>query len=331
MRKIKKITAGEEGNVLVFTIFSMICMIGFAALSIDMGTIMSARNQLQSAADAAALSGAAGLMTNNNESKIKAIATASHNTCLNQPVIIGVSDVTFPQANQVMIQAHQAVSLNFTSLLGINTANISTIAVAELNTIIGTTELRPWAIPDMNYKPGDKVSIKVGVLEDPDGGSDLFYPVDFPPINRGGSVASCGPCEYKRNIINGTSHYISVNDILQVNPENLIMMTKRGVNALIYKDPGAYWDPGYGVNGGVVHSSAGPDGSSSSPRVVIVPLYNRDEVPSSDWNTLTVTRLGAFFVTAFHGGKLKGVFMQSWHQGTSGGGNSMVKSVKLVQ
>ena len=72
-----KIIREERGNILAFTALAMVCLIGFAALSIDAGIMLAARNQLQAAADAAALSGAMGLFNNQTECTARAIDTAS--------------------------------------------------------------------------------------------------------------------------------------------------------------------------------------------------------------------------------------------------------------
>ena len=329
MKIMKKIIGEEKGNVVVFTAFTIISMIGFAALSIDVSSILTARNQLQTATDAAALSGATGLLTSHTVSSNRAIATAGRNLCLRQPVVLGNSDISFPQANQIMVQARQPVTLNFASIFGITSANISSLAVAEVGSIIGTTGMKPWGVPDMNYQPGDVVCIKSGVLGAPGTNPSFFYPIDFPPVNRG--TPETGANVYRNNIVNGTSSYVAVSDILQVEPGNMVGPTQQGVNSLINQDPGAYWDPNYGVEGGVVNSTAGPDGSSASPRVVIIPMYDPNQAPDSGRNTITVTRLGAFFVTGFQGKNLYGSFMQIWHQGTFGSGSSMLKGVKLVQ
>jgi hypothetical protein len=315
--------------VVVFTAIAMTCMIGFAALSIDVGNLLTARNQLQSATDAAALSGATGLLENQTESTVRAIATAGRNQCMNQPLNLTASDINFPSSNQIMVQAQSPVTLNFAPILGINSANISATAVAELSTIVGTTGLKPWGVPDMNYNPGDIVCIKAGVLGAPGTNPSYFYPIDFPPVNRG--IPETGASVYRENIMHTSSSFVNVGDIIQVEPGNMVGPTQQGVNYLIDLDPGAYWDPGFGGNGGVVNSSSGPDGTALSPRVVVIPMYDPSQAPNSGRNIITVTRLGAFFVTGFHGKNLYGVFMEIWYHGAFGGGNSMLKGVRLVQ
>ena len=48
----------QRGSMLVTASLFFIILIGFAALAVDVGHMMIARNELQNAADAAALAGA---------------------------------------------------------------------------------------------------------------------------------------------------------------------------------------------------------------------------------------------------------------------------------
>jgi hypothetical protein len=325
---MRKLIYDERGNILALTALAMVCLIGFASLSIDVGIMLAARNQLQAAADAAALSGAMELFDSQTECTARAIATAGRNICLNQPVVISSDNVTFPQVNQVMVQASHTVNLNFAGIMGLQTANVSAAAVAVVGSISSAKGLKPWGIPDL-YKPGERATIKAGELGAPSTNSSFFYPVDFPPVNQG--TPETGADKYKENIIEGSDSEIGINDILQVEPGNQVGPTHQGVTILIGTDPDAYWDPAFGEYGGVVNSNAGPDGSSASARVVVIPMYDPNEPPDSGRNTITITRLGVFFIDSFQGRDLKGYFMEAWAQGSLGGGNSMLKGVKLVQ
>ncbi|MBN1781044.1 Tad domain-containing protein [bacterium] len=314
----------EKGNIAVFAALLMLCVVGVAALSIDVGSVVSARNQLQAAADASVLSGAMGLLDSQNDCIAQAMATAGRNLCLRQPVSLSIGDISFPQPDQVMVQTSRSVPMNFASVLGVPAASITVTAVAEIGTITGTKGLKPWGIPDVNYNPGDVVCIKAGSIGMPSTPNSYFYPVDFPPLNRG--VPEPGAAVYRENIIRG-SDYVAVGDIIQVEPGNMVGPTKQGVDNLISRDAGAYWDPDVGV----VNSSHGPDGTSASPRVIIIPMYDKDDPPNSGRSTITVSRLGGFFVTGFVGKDLYGVFMEIVDHGTFGGGSSMIKGVRLIQ
>jgi Flp pilus assembly protein TadG len=315
----------ERGNILVFATLAMVAMIGFAALSIDVGTMLAARNQLQAAADAGALSGATGLLTNQTLATTRAIATVGRNLCIRQPISITAADVTFPQADRIQVQTHQVVTLNFAGVLGISSTNVTAVAVAELGTCPGAKGLKPWAIPDL-YDEGDThVLIKSGQIGAAGTNPGYFYPVDFPPLDAGYGAPETGAQEYLDNILHGSDQTISPNMMLQVEPGNMIGPTQQGVNELINQDPGAYWD---GTE--VVDAEGNPN--SDSPRIVIIPMYYPDEVPDSGRNYVTVHRLGVFFLEGFSGQSLYGTFMTTISPEQSySGGNSMLKGVRLVQ
>ncbi|MGH7328057.1 MAG: pilus assembly protein TadG-related protein, partial [Polyangiaceae bacterium] len=56
----------ESGQVLSLTVISMVVLIGFVALSVDVGLLWSERRHMQTAADAAAIAGATALRLGND-------------------------------------------------------------------------------------------------------------------------------------------------------------------------------------------------------------------------------------------------------------------------
>src|SRR5947199_7457534 len=88
----------RHGIVLPLVLISLVALLGFVALAIDLGMIAVARSQAQSAADASAMAGARTLngdTTNNNnatQASANAIASATENSILSQA--IQTSEVT---------------------------------------------------------------------------------------------------------------------------------------------------------------------------------------------------------------------------------------------
>ena len=86
----------------------------------------------------------------------------------------------------------------------------------------------------------------------------LYNPWDLP-----GSV---GGSDYRNNIANCNTAIFKIGDLMPPEPGNMVGPTQQGADALVAKDPGAYWDTGCqcvkGSNFGV------------SPRVAVVPLYD---------------------------------------------------------
>ena len=318
----------KKGNVVILVAVSLAVVLGMAALSIDIGYIYTAKNQLQAAVDASALAGASGLIVNQAEATNRAIYYAGLNNCINDPVIIDAGNVTFPTADQIQVSAARNLDLYFGGILGIHMLTIQAIAIAQIGILDGVGGLKPWAIPDLNFTLGEQVLLKAGELGAPGTSSGFFYPVDFPPLNRGTPIT--GASEYGENIINGAEDPIFVGDILVVEPGNMIGPTAAGVRALIDMDPTAYWqtDPDYGDNGGYV---AGSDFEGfSSPRIVKIPFYDPNYPPDSGKNTVEVIRLGAFFLEGVSGRNVMGRFIEITAPGFWGDSASFIMGVKLI-
>ena len=94
-----KFHKNEKGSILVFSTVTMVVVLLFASLAIDVGCILTARNQLQSAVDASALSGSIGLIIDQSEAIHRAILMAGKNTVINQSVALGADQVSFPNSS----------------------------------------------------------------------------------------------------------------------------------------------------------------------------------------------------------------------------------------
>jgi hypothetical protein len=138
-----------------------VVFLGFAALSIDIGVLYSARASAQRAADAAALAGAFVFVTRGDLDetttpkqsdviKENAIKTAAQNKMLGAPVSIGTGDVFVDLANhRVTVNVNQNQSTIFARILGENSANIHATAIAEAVVVANATGcLKPIFIPN---------------------------------------------------------------------------------------------------------------------------------------------------------------------------------------
>ena len=88
-----------KGNILAVTAISMFAIVLMMSFAIDVSQVLTARNQLQVAADAAALAGASGLITSQSLARSRAISFAAKNNCLNNGVNIGAGNISFPTAS----------------------------------------------------------------------------------------------------------------------------------------------------------------------------------------------------------------------------------------
>jgi hypothetical protein len=318
----------ESGHMLLITAFALVSMLGMAALSIDVGFVGTARTQLQGTVDAAALAGASGLLYDQSTATSRAIQFAARNRCITTNVSLSSGDISFPTGSSVRVEKSMSFSPFFSRIVGLGSLPIKASATAEIIKVIGTTGMAPLAVPDYQYHYGDPVTLKAGKIindnDDPPHGdlnNSWHYPVCFPPINRGDPET--GAAVYEDNLTNGTDHYAKKGDVLLVEPGEMTGPTKKGVDAILNRDPAAQW------NGSQIIGSAFPDGAS--PRIVIIPLFDSNNWPSSGRNSITITGLGVFFVERMNGQDVIGRFVKKIKSGTSGSGSTMVYGVKLIE
>lgn len=323
-----KLIKNQKGSTMIFAALMMVSMAGFAALSIDTGVILTADHQLQNAVDAAALAGASGLLINQSTATNRAVTVSALNSCINQPVTLNAGNVSYPTANRIRVQATRQINLFMARALGVNTANINALAMAELGALSETKKLRPWCIPFENWTVGSQVVLKAGSQSScgESGTPSYYYAVNYPPVNKGTPVT--GADAYRDYIDFSYLGDVAIGDVLQTEPGNMEGPTQQGVNSLISQDPGAYWD---NTQKTIVNSNFP---GFSSPRILKVPFFDPDFPPLHGRDEVTVAGLGAFFLEGVgNDGEVLGRFIKITTEGTNkaGPGAGMLYKVKLLQ
>src|SRR5512135_1657125 len=98
MRGVRRRASGDQGAILIWSVFLLFVTGAFLALSMNVGHLYTARGELQNAADSAALAGAAEL--DGTQGGVNAARTASetfsalHHTDAATAVAITDADVT---------------------------------------------------------------------------------------------------------------------------------------------------------------------------------------------------------------------------------------------
>lgn len=318
MKKIVNFLSNDEGNLVAFVAVALMVIMLTAAVTIDVGSALTARNELQVAVDAATLAGASGLLFDQICAREQASHFASANDVHGHPVSLSSGDITFPSSSRIRVSTQLSIHPFFMCLAGINRIAITAAAEAQIGGVIGTTGMRPFFIPDLGWQPGKPVILKIG---DPSLTKDLstpgfFFAVDYPPVNRGDPIS--GASEYENNIANGADCMVYINDILRMECGNMTGPTKAGINSVIAEDPDAHWD----ANTSTVVNSQFP--GASSPRIVKVPFFNGHLDLSTVGKEIPVVGLAAFFIEGINGRDVYGRFMNLVTQGESGDGNTML-------
>jgi hypothetical protein len=313
----------EKGSTLVFTAIAMVVILVFSAIAIDLGVVATARSQLQIAVDASVLAAASGLFISEDEAIQRAITFAGLNDCINEAVLITPANVSFPEENRARVEATHEIDLYFARVIGRSTTDIFAEAEAELGTLSGSGQVKPWAIPDFDYVLGQEVLLKSGSSDPPSANSSFFYCIDFPPLNKG--VPLTGANVYGDNIITGSAGIIEIGDQLQVEPGDMVGPTHQSVLELIAMDPDAFWDNATNT----IQESLFPE--FTSPRVCKISMYDYNLPPEPGRNYVTVIRLGAFFLEGMRGKDVIGRFIEITTSGEWGPGDSDLLGVRLVK
>ena len=166
LKHLRHLRDDERGMSLVFVSVGFMSFMVATTLAIDVGMFMTARNQAQNSADAAALAGAVALVRNSFTDRSpagpvvrSAILTAQQNRIIGEEASVTTADVTFPaapsgQLNRVRVQVYRttgrenAVPTLLGSFFGVPSVDITAAATAEAAPANAMTCVKPFMIPD---------------------------------------------------------------------------------------------------------------------------------------------------------------------------------------
>lgn len=364
--EFRKMSLGNDsGSVVIMAAVAIVGLFAFAVLAIDGAMLMTTKNQLQAAADAAALAGASGLVEGSQAvATDRAIRFASYNEAvqdIRRPVIISDADVSFPEARMIRVRTHRTAAtgdplrtffMRIVNTGSNNLTDMSAVAAARFYDVCGTTCVKPWAIPDRWNDANGNGVMDVGELYDPDAtgynapgdvgasvvlkvgnpqqamAAGQFYPINLPPLDCDcGEDPQTGGAQYRWNIANCNPFSVEPGDRLQLEPGNMVGPTAQGMRELIDADPGAYWSDSENT---VMGSAFG-----RSPRITLVPFFDPTIPPESGRNWVQVVKLGAFFLESVGpGSQVNGRFINLTVPGepcAGGSENSFLKGIALAE
>src|SRR5918993_1105264 len=166
MNRVRRLRRDQSGMTYVFIGMGMMAFLSATMLAIDVGMLMTARNQAQNSADAGALAGATALVFDDFEDRSAsgpavqgAVNTALANSVIGAPVAVEPPDVTFPlgsggAANRVRVNVFRTggrenpVPTLIGPVFGVPTVDIRATATAEASPANAITCVRPFTIPD---------------------------------------------------------------------------------------------------------------------------------------------------------------------------------------
>jgi len=201
MRRTQRRLQDESGMSLVFVGMGLMAFLSASILAVDVGMLMTARNQAQNSADAGALAGATALAFDdyndrsaNGPAVTSAITTGKANQVMRADVSLTVADVQFPkdpsgEPNRVKVDVYRRqsrgnpLSTMIARFFGSPNADIGATATAEVAPANAVACPLPFTIPDrwkeMQTAPWDPIN------DDFDAVTDKGVPLATPDIYVG--------------------------------------------------------------------------------------------------------------------------------------------------
>jgi len=164
--RLRRLARNESGMSYVFIGLGFTAFLSASMLAIDVGMLMTARNQAQNAADAGALAGATALLYDNWNDRspsgpavTSAIGAATNNKVMAGVVSVNSADVEFPldpdgQPTRVKVTVRRTasrgnpVSTLIAKYFGTASTDIGATATAEVSQANAMTCVKPFTVPD---------------------------------------------------------------------------------------------------------------------------------------------------------------------------------------
>lgn len=305
----------EKGNTLIIVAFSMVFIIGFLALVIDIGLAYLTTGEQQKAADSAVYSAGRLLPVYTsdvgrvNEIKDSAVHYASLNgfSDLSRDDII-LGNPKNGQYTDIRVTVDETVPMYFAKIFGINSLDTSRTAVAKLSPIVSSTGVVPIGLSQAEMEARiasnalTHVTLKYGVH----GGSTSF----FGALDLDGQGG--GASDYRIWIAQGYNGEVCVGDVLLEESGNMVGPTYEGFEARY--DACTHYGATSGGDGCTVDHF-----DPSCPRIVTVPIYTF----GTDKHTVIVKGFAAFLLeNQTNDGYITGSFLHMVSRGGTSGGDA---------
>ncbi len=294
----------ERGQALILFVLSLAVLLGFVAMSVDVGLILHERRQLQNAADAAALAGAVELPESQTLAGSEAQTWAENNG-----IDLGAGDrisiTVDPVANAIEVEVNREASFIFGRVLGLTTVDVHASAAAQIGAPASLSGIMPFAVLEnaIDYSVSPS-TIKYDANNPTTG--------NFAPLRVDGSGSSI----FEETVINGSTNALCglsqptcTDPTVVTQTGNLVGGTRDGIKYRI-KNTSTSCDEfdevlipdgngSYRVNGACNPWTEG----SNSLRLVLIPVI---ESFCNGSCTVTILYFTGFFLDDFAQSQCKG-------------------------
>jgi len=172
----------QAGQIFFIVAFSIVTLMGFAALALDLGFLYATKRQMQTAADAAAIAAANALQTSNSADYVQAakdvasldgFTDGTNGVTVTVPASSGCPNAANQQCVAVTIA--QAVPTFFLGAIGYSTVNVS--VQASGGTVNGPAciyALDPSAADAISLTGNVNINVSCGIIDDSTSASALY-------------------------------------------------------------------------------------------------------------------------------------------------------------
>lgn len=293
---LARLLRDEAGATLALVALSMTALLSMVALVVDLGMLLNTRAEAQRAADAAALAGASAYLEYPMAAQARSAARERAELYVEMHEIAGRSidpatelEYQFDPAEWKVYVAvrRQEVPTMFARIFGVNSVPVGARAAAEAAEASSAACLKPFAMGDPGLTSEDYgLQVTLRPTSPEDAPVPSFYQTWVLPGSSSGAAA------YRENLINDNCAKVHLGRDYDVEPGNMVAPTRQGVEAIIARDPGAYWDE----SSRSIRGTRGGD-PMESPRVIKVPLFDQVATPPGPGrNKVQFTDVAYFFL-----------------------------------
>lgn len=262
--------AGERGQVLILVALSLVGLLGFLALVVDVGFLYAERAKAMNAAEAATTAGVQSLPADPISARAAALEYAARNGISSERTTVTVSlDNT-----RLDVAVRSDAPLFFARVFGLETVEVSGKAAAVVSAVRSLRGAKPLGVEEQQFIYGATYYLK----NSPGYGGS--YKGNFGALALGGH----GGANYRDNLEHGYPGELKLGDVVESEPGNMSGPTSQGLGALIDADPtGTYdnHDPG-------------------SPRIIKVPVVRWSD-GGGGRSDATVVGFAAFWLESVGG------------------------------
>lgn len=217
----KSVLNNEAGIINVLVALSIIVILGFVGLVIDIGFILLERGELVNAADAAVLAGAQELPSNPTKAIEMAVQYGVMNGVPEDRITIFVTE----NNSKIKVKIDSDVKFIFARVLGLDETNVVASSTAVIGPVTEVYDsIRPLIIEQQSLVYGQRVTLKENAGDGMSG-------------NYGGvSLGGTGSKVFENNIKFGYRENLKIGDVIYTETGNMAGATYDGIKYIMDMD-----------------------------------------------------------------------------------------------